>query len=121
VRAHPVFIPYPDHIGSILAKLCPKSNIFPGPSPYIYCTDHVLNLMAKKPYRDSSQDSKVLDDEYLIEKSSETMVKTAWALVKLYSKSTQKKDQLLSKQKLMDTYKKKKAVKMIVDVISTRW
>jgi hypothetical protein len=42
------------------------------------------------------------------------------ALVKLYSKSTQKKDELIAKQKSMDTYKKKTVVKVIVDVI-TRW
>jgi hypothetical protein len=88
---------------------------------HIYCTDHVPNLTAKKAYNDSSQDSNDLDlddDDHIVEDSM-TMEKTH-ALVKLYSKSTQKKDELIAKQKSMDTYKKKTAVKVIVDVI-TRW
>jgi hypothetical protein len=77
---------------------------------HIYCTDHLLNLTAKKAYKDSSQDSEEVDDnEHLVE-NSKTMRKV-WALVKLYSKSTQKKDELLSKQKTMDTYKEKKRQK----------
>jgi hypothetical protein len=99
-----------DRFGKLLEKLGIQ---------HIYCTNHVLNLTAKKAYEDSSQDSGVLDDEeYLVEDSK--TIKKARALVKLFSKSTQKKDELLSKQKTMDTYKKKKAVKVIVDVI-TRW
>jgi hypothetical protein len=84
---------------------------------HINCTDHVLNQTAKKAYEGSSQDTEELD-EHLVE-DSKTMTK-ARALVKLYTKSKQKKYELLSKQKSMDTYKEKRAAQVIVDVI-TRW
>jgi hypothetical protein len=77
---------------------------------HIYCTDHLLNLMAKKAYEDSSQDSEELDDdEHLVENIKK--MRKVCAFVKLYLKSTKKKDELLSKQKTMDTYKEKKRQK----------
>jgi hypothetical protein len=47
-------------------------------------------------------------------------LKKAWAVMKLYSKSMHQKDELFSKQKSMDRYKKESGKKVIVDFI-TRW
>jgi hypothetical protein len=95
--------------------------------PHIYCTDHVIQLTAKKAYLDEfyniAHGAGNDDDEDLppnnLEAEIHTMAK-ARTLVEFFSRSNQSTEALKKQQAAMNHYSDKLPVGVIVDVV-TRW
>ncbi len=94
---------------------------------HIFCADHVLQLTAKKAYLDSwfnaGTNEVTLNDAEMLaldEVDDLDTMKKARRLVEHFSKSNQQVAKLIQQQKNMDTYNGKKAVGVVIDVV-TRW
>ena len=97
--------------------------------PHMYCTDHVIQLTAKKAfnkkhYRVENEDVLVFNSNHDLPNNSNNdfcLMKKYRKLVEVFTLSTQKMEQLLNTQKSMDIYIEKIPVKVGIDVVTSWW